>query len=198
MTGRRVLVVFAHPSHQSLNGAVLTRVLAGLERAGHEVRLRDLYSERFEPRLSLDEKRSHLASPDTKPQLARDFDDLRWCDSLVFVHPTWWGTQPAILKGWFDRVFAADVAWTLPSGAKTIRPALTNVRRIVTVTTHGSPWHVNAAQGMAGRRIAHRGLRAVCHPLCRNSWIALYALDRRTEARRERFLRRVERRLARL
>jgi putative NADPH-quinone reductase len=193
-----VLLVFAHPSRESLNGAVLTRVLQGLARAGHEVRLRDLYAEQFEARLSVAEKRAHLDAPESKPQLARDFDDLRWCDTLVFVHPTWWGAQPAILKGWFDRAFAAGVAWNLPPGATNIRPGLTNVRRIVTVTTHGSPWRVNALQGVPGRRIANRGLRAVCHPLCRTSWIALYSLDRGTASRRERFLRRVERRMARL
>ncbi len=198
MSSRRVLVLFAHPTRESLNGAVLARVLEGLNRAGHDVRLRDLYAEEFAPRLTCDEKRSHLDPPETKPQLARDFDDLRWCDTLVFVHPTWWGAQPAILKGWFDRVFASGVAWTLPAGAKNIRPALTNVRRIVTVTTHGSPWISNAAQGVAGRRIANRALRAVCHPMCRTSWIALYALDRQSSTRREKFLRRVERRLARL
>lgn len=196
MSTRRVLVVFAHPSHESLNGAVLARVRAGLQR--HEVRVRDLYAENFSSRLTAAEKRNHMEPPETKPQLARDFDDLRWCDTLVFVHPTWWGGQPAILKGWFDRAFASGVAWTLPPGAKNIRPGLHNVRRIVSVTTHGSPWRVNALQGVPGRRIVNRGLRAVCHPLCRTSWIALYALDRSTPRRRERFLRRVERRMARL
>lgn len=198
MSGRRVLVVFAHPSHESLSGAALARVRTGLERGGHEVRVRDLYTEGFEPRLSLTEKRGHLAAPSTKPQLARDFDDLAWCDTLVFVHPTWWSAQPAILKGWYDRVFAAGVAFTLPPGAKNIRPALRNVRRIVTVTTHGSPWRINALQGVSGRRVVNRGLRAVCHPLCRTSWIALYAVDRGSSSRRERFLRRVERRMSRL
>ncbi|MEN9803691.1 MAG: hypothetical protein RIS41_538 [Actinomycetota bacterium] len=195
---RRVLVVFAHPSRESLNGVVLTRVLDGLRRGDHDVRLRDLYAEEFDSRLTLAEKRGHLDPPETKPQLTRDFDDLRWCDTLVCVHPTWWGAQPAILKGWFDRTFANGVAFTLPPGAKNIRPALTNVRRIVTVTTHGSPWRVNAIQGVPGRRIVDRGMRAVCHPLCRTSWIALYALDRVSLSRRERFLRRVERRMTRL
>ena len=198
MSPRRVLVLCAHPSRESLSGAVLTSVLDGLRRGGHDVRLRDLYAEEFDGRFSVDEKRSHFDAPETKPHLARDFDDLRWSDTLVFVHPTWWGAQPAILKGWFDRAFAAGVAWTLPPGAKNIRPALTNVRRIVTVTTHGSPWRVNALQGVPGRRIVNRGLRAVCHPLCRTSWIALYSLDRGPASRRPRFLRRVERRMARL
>lgn len=195
---RRALVVFAHPSHDSLNGAALKQVISGLERCGHEIRRRDLYSENFSARLSRDEKLGHLDPPETKPQLDRDFDDLRWCDVIVLVHPTWWGGQPAILKGWFDRAWASGVAWNLPDGASRIRPGLTNVRRIVTVTTHGSPWRVNAIQGVPGRRVVNRGMRAVCHPLCRTSWIALYSVDRVSDSRRRRFLRRVERRMARL
>jgi NAD(P)H dehydrogenase (quinone) len=195
---RRVLLVFAHPSRDSLNGAVLEHAITGLDRGGHEVRIRDLYAENFSPRLTYAEKRGHLDAPETKPQLADDFADLRWCDVIVLVHPTWWGGQPAILKGWFDRVWASGVAWTLPDGASHIRPGLTNVRRIVTLATHGSPWRVNAVQGVPGRRIANRAMRAVCHPLCRTSWVALYAVDRVTDSRRRRFLRRVERRMTRL
>jgi len=194
----RVLVLFAHPDRGSFGGAVLERVSAGLQRAGHEVRLRDLYGESFESRLSIDEKRDHLSAPDTKPQLARDFDDLRWAEILVFVHPTWWGAQPAILKGWIDRTWARGVAWELPDGAKRLKPILSNVRRVVTFTTHGSPWRVNALQGVPGRRIANRSLRVICHPLCRTRWVAFYGMDSADDDRRRRFLRRVERVASRL
>lgn len=195
---RRVLVVFAHPAVESLGHAVLDAVLRGLDRSGHAVRVRDLYAEGFDARLTLAEKRGHLDPPETKPHLAGHFDDLRWCTDIVFVHPTWWGAQPAVLKGWIDRTWAAGVAWELPAGAKRLKPRLRNVRRLVTVTTHGSPWRINALQGVPGRRIVNRGLRVICHPLCRTSWIALYDVDGGDQESRQRFLRRVERRLARL
>lgn len=197
-TRRRVLVVFAHPAVESFAHAVLRSVLTGLAHAGHEVRIRDLYAEGFDSRLSVEEKRGHLAPPDTKPHLVSHFDDLRWCTAIVFVHPTWWGAQPAVLKGWIDRTWACGVAWELPAGAKRLKPRLHNVRRIVTVTTHGSPWRINALQGVPGRRIANRALRLIGHPLCRTRWIALYDMDGGDTERRTRFLRRVERRLARL
>lgn len=197
-TRRRVLVVFAHPAVESFGHAVLNSTLTGLARAGHDVRVRDLYAEGFDSRLSVVEKRGHLASPATKPHLASHFADLEWCTSIVFVHPTWWGAQPAVLKGWIDRTWACGVAWELPAGAKRLKPRMRHVRRLVTVTTHGSPWRVNALQGVPGRRIVNRALRVLCHPLCRTRWIALYDVDGGDAERRTRFLRRVERRLARL
>jgi NAD(P)H dehydrogenase (quinone) len=194
----KVLVVHAHPDSDSFDHALLERVTSGLRAAGHEVRVRDLYADGFDPRLTMVEKRGHLAPPHTKPHLAEHFDELRWCDALVFVYPTWWGSQPAVLKGWIDRVWACGVAWELPEGAKRLKPTLHNVRRIATFTTHGSPWRVNALQGVPGRRIANRSLRSICHPLCRTRWIAMYSMDSSTPRDRERFLRRAERIASRL
>jgi putative NADPH-quinone reductase len=28
---------------------------------------------------------------------------ILWAEHLVFVYPTWWGTMPALLKGFLDR-----------------------------------------------------------------------------------------------
>lgn len=189
----RVLVVHAHPDVESFNRALLDHVVSGLRSAGHELRIRDLYDGRFDSRLTTDEKRNHIAPPETKPHLAEYYEELLWCEALVFVHPTWWGAQPAILKGWIDRVWACGVAWELPEGAKRLKPTLHNVRRIATFTTHGSPWRINALQGVPGRRIVNRSLRVICHPLCRTRWVAFYRMDDSTPDRRERFLRRAER-----
>ena len=86
--------------------------------------------------------------PGVAPELQRYADDLRWAQALVLVYPTWWSGQPAMLKGWIDRVWVAGVAWDLPPGANVVRPLLRNVRRIVVIT------------GPTGRRSsvnAHRG-----------------------------------------
>lgn len=191
-------MIHAHPNPDSFSHALCRRVEDALKSAHAEVRVRDLYAEGFDGRLTLAERRSHLSPPSAKPQLRSHFDDVLWCDTLVFVHPTWWGAQPAILKGWIDRVWVHGVAWTLPDGARRLKPALRNVRRLVTVTTHGSSRIVNALQGSPGRRMVHRSLRVICHPLCRTRWIAMYGLDTATDTRRAAFLERVDDALVRL
>ncbi len=193
-----VLVIHAHPNPDSFSHAVRQRVTDGIARAGANLRLRDLYAEEFDPRLTRAERRSHLEGPESKAHLQSYFEDLTWCDMIVLVHPTWWGGQPAILKGWMDRVWVRGVAWELPEGARRLHPTLSNVRRLVTVTTHGSSRFVNALQGSPGKKVVRRSLRAICHPLCRTDWIALYRCDTATPADRARFLDRVETRLERL
>ncbi len=198
----RSYVVFCHPTHDSLTGAALQRTLAGLAAAGHEVRLSDLYADGFRPELDRADREAHMidhrAEPDRRPDISRYADNLAWCDALVFVYPTWWSGQPAMLKGWFDRVLVRGVAWDLPEGANRIRPLLRNVRTIVAVTSHGSSKLANAAEGETGKRALSRSLRAVCANRCRTTWLAIYTIDRSSVAERERFLARVERRIARL
>lgn len=193
----RALVVHCHPLEASLVAAARDRVVAGLERGGADVRLVDLYAEGFEPELSAAEHAAHLR-PGADPSLSRHVRDLRWCDTLVLVYPTWWAGQPAMLKGWIDRVWVNGVAWALPAGTNRLRPRLRNVRRLVAVTTHGSSKLVNAVEGEGGKRTITRWLRPMCHPLARTTWLALYGVDTCPPGRRAEFLDRVERRLTAL
>ncbi len=193
----RALVVYCHPNPTSLAAAARDRALAGLRSADHEVRLIDLYADDFEPAMTADERRTHK-QPGVTADLQRYADDLAWAEALVLVYPTWWSGQPAMLKGWIDRVWVAGVAWELPDGANVLRPLLTGVRRIVVVTTHGSSKTINALEGESGKRTVTRALRAMCSKRTRTTWCALYGLDRADDATRRRFLDRVERTLARL
>lgn len=189
----KTYVVYCHPLDGSYIASVRNRVLAGLAAAGHEIRITDLYAEGFRPELSAWERTHHLDPPETKPEIAPHAENLRWCDTLVFVYPTWWGGQPAMLKGWIDRVWVAGVAYELPPGGNRIRPLLKNIRRLVVVTTHGSSKWINALQGEGGKRVISRALRVLCHSRARTSWIALYGIDRASDRDRSGFLDRAER-----
>ncbi len=193
----RALVIYCHPNPESLSAAALGRVIIGLSAADHEARVTDLYVDGFDPTLSSDERRNHKV-PGVTAGLQRYADDLAWAEALVLVYPTWWSGQPAMLKGWIDRVWVAGVAWELPDGANVLRPLLTNIRKIVVVTTHGSAKHINALEGEAGKRTVTRSMRAMCSKRVRTTWCALYGVDRSTEARRIAFLDRVERLMSKL
>ena len=187
MSTKRVLLVFCHPLEDGFVPAALVRVRQGLDASGAEVRFRDLYAEGFVPELSAEEHRTHVV-PGVAPELREHADDLQWCDTLLFVYPTWWSGQPAMLKGWVDRVWASGIAWDLPEGANRLRPALRNIRRIIAVTSHGSPKHLNMLQGEGGKRVLFRSLRTMCHPMTRTNWIAYYGIDADDVTRQDAFL----------
>lgn len=203
----KTLVVYCHPCADSFVAAALEATLDGLRRGDHEVRLTDLYASDFDPVFSTDDHRAHMVdSPDrtfaADGIVARDIAshaaDLQWCESLVLVYPTWWAGQPAMLKGWIDRVWIRGVAWELssgPLGRQRLRPLLRNIRRITVVTTHGSSKAVNALEGESGKRTVTRSLRLMCSRRCRTRWVAMYTVDRSTTLQRAEFLHRVRRRL---
>ena len=198
----RVLVVHAHPSPDSFVSRLRDTVLDELAVGGHEIRHRDLWAEGFDPVFTADERLTHTGDLavklDRHPGLRGHVDDLQWCEALVLVYPTWWSGQPAILKGWFDRILMNGVAWRLPDGANRIEPMLRNVRRLVVVTTHGSSKVNNALQGESGKRTALRSVRLMFTWRCRTVWLAMYGLDGVSEKRRAVFERRVRRRIGRL
>lgn len=195
---RRVLVVHCHPDDESLAAAAKRRILAGLESAGHDVVLLDLYADAFDPRLDAEEWRANRHASEPHGVIAEHVGHLRRADTLVFSYPTWYGAQPAMLKGWFDRVLINGAAYEIVPGRTHVKGRLHNIRRIYVVTSHGSPKWLNAMQGEPGKRVILRGLRSLCHPLTRTRWIALYDVDAGDAAARRAWLDRVEQTLAKV
>jgi putative NADPH-quinone reductase len=193
----KAYVVYCHPNPESFTFAVRDRAVAALVADGHQVRMSDLYAEGFEPAMSLDERLTHQ-EPRHRPELDGYCDNLRWCDALVFVYPTWWSGEPAMLTGWLDRVLVRGIAWEMTANNARITGQLHNIRRVVTITSHGSSKFLNMIEGEAGRRVIGRAVRVLCHHYARTTWLAMYNLDRSTDAERAAFLDRVERRMHRL
>jgi putative NADPH-quinone reductase len=118
----RTLLVHCHPDPESFTTVVRDKAVATLRQRGDEVRITDLYATGFNPVLSAEERARHL-EPGPDPSVAGHAADLQWCERLVLVYPTWWSGQPAMLKGWIDRVWVRDVAFDLPSDSHRVPPA---------------------------------------------------------------------------
>jgi putative NADPH-quinone reductase len=195
----RALVVYAHPSDESLSHALFLTATKALEGAGHEVVGLDLYAEDFVAAMSAEERAAyHSDQPVCSEQVARSAELVRWADTLVFVYPTWWMGAPAILKGWLERVLVPGVAFHLDPQTHRVVSDLKHVRRIVGITTYGSGWAYVKLVNDAGRRTLLRALRMLCGRHCRSTWLALYGVDTSTAVQRTAFLAKVEQRLVRL
>ncbi|TVQ58090.1 MAG: flavodoxin family protein [Rhodobacteraceae bacterium] len=192
----RVLVVHSHPDPESFNAALCAATVAALEKAGHEVRLIDLYAEGFDPVLSREDWRGY-ENPETNGAAVADHvERLRWAEALVFVYPTWWYGLPAMLKGWLDRVWLPGVTFSLPRDGD-IRPLLTGVRKLGVVTTCGASWWLTQIVGAPGRNLLLRGCRFLMARRCRTVFLAHYSMDASTPGTRAAFLAKVERAMAR-
>ncbi|MCX7288683.1 MAG: NAD(P)H-dependent oxidoreductase [Rhodobacterales bacterium] len=195
----RALVVYCHPRPDSFNAAVRDLVMSKLQAAGAEVRLSDLYARNFQPILTGEEWHGYLDCPKNTACVAQDVADVRWCDTLIFVYPTWWYGLPAMLKGWLDRVLLPDVAFLMPDETHSdIRPALRHISRLGVFTTCGASWAMTQLVGAPGKRTLTRGVGLLCKTGKRTAFAAHYRMDSSTPESRSRHLDRVGRQMVRL
>jgi putative NADPH-quinone reductase len=184
----RALVLFAHPCGESFSAALHATVVETLERRGWDVDDCDLYAERFDPVLSAEERRGYHAVGPNTAAVQSHVDRLRAAQALVMVFPVWNFGYPAILKGFLDRVFLPGVAFRLEDGR--VVPNLRNIRRLAAVTTYGGTRLRAALVGDPPRRAFSRAVWHVCRPDSFR-YLALYDMNRATDAARSAFLARV-------
>jgi NAD(P)H dehydrogenase (quinone) len=192
----RVLVIFCHPVPESYGAALHGAVLDELRKAGHEVDDCDLYGEGFDPVLSTEERRGyHDLATNTLP-VAQHVDRLKWAEALVIVTPVWNFGWPAMLKGYFDRVFLPGVSFVMSDGK--VSGALTNIRRLMFVTTYGGDRWRALLVGDPPRKVATRVLNAVTGFKAKIDYLAHYDMNRSTDATRAAFLAKVRAAVAKL
>jgi NAD(P)H dehydrogenase (quinone) len=208
-TSRRILMVHAHPDPiNSYSAAIANQVEIAAKEAGHEIRRISLYSAKndarhgYAPKFTKEEHRlQHALGEDLdQRQLATEVKEhlrmMQWCDTLIFVYPTWWMNTPAAVKGFLDRSLVHDIAWSLPSPAQAdgtpaatgLIPKMTNITQIVGVSTYGAPYPVVTLAGDNGRRMIANAVRPIMSPAATVAWLGLYDMDITTLDQRKVFL----------
>jgi len=192
--GRHCLLVSCHPLADSLCNHLVARVNQGF--AGHpiEVEHLDLYDSDFAAPLSAAERRGYFTGEFDASALAEQIAALQRAEILVLVFPTWWFGLPALLKGWFDRVWAPGIAFdhpTEPGGRITAQ--LGGLRHCLVVTTLGSPWWFDRLIVRRPlRRILKTALIGTCAPDARFDMLSLYSAMALEQPRLNRFLARID------
>ena len=190
----KVLVVLAHPNPDSFSHAIVDRVVSTLANREHSVSVIDLYGLDYSPALTRAELSAYPTSePAIDPMVIEHTRLIQECSTIVFVYPTWWSSMPAILKGWIDRTMLPGIAFSIDPQTLKLQPGLTNVRRLIGISTFGGPRLASLVVRDNGSKIVTRSLRAVCHRRCRSTWLRMFNVDSSTIVQREKFLRRVER-----
>ena len=188
------LLVTAHPLRDSLCAHLAERAAQALIAAGHEVIREDLYAQDFAPTLTAAERRSYYAPQYDGTAVAQQAARLLEAEALVLVFPTWWFGFPAILKGWFDRVWGPGIAYDHADDLGRIRPRLHRLRHVLAVTTLGSPWWVDwFILRRPVRRVLKTALLGTCAPACRFEMLSLYKSEKLVPEAVRAFAERVER-----
>ena len=109
-----VLVVYCHPSENSFTSIVKNTFIKGLEDAGHTYVISDLYKEGFQPVMSEKEylrEGFYRADMSVSQDVIREQERINASDVIVFIYPDFWTAAPAMLEGWFQRVWTYGFAY---------------------------------------------------------------------------------------
>ncbi|NHB77678.1 NAD(P)H-dependent oxidoreductase [Rhodobacter calidifons] len=181
----RCLLIHAHPLPGSLNAHLAATVETLARAQGWQVTRRDLY-DGFDPVLTAEERAGYYATPPVT--LTDEKRELAEAQVLILVFPTWWSGFPAILKGWFDRVWTPAVAFDPAPDLGAMRPRLSNLQQVLAVTTMGAPrWIDWLVLRQPLRRALCRGIIRPCAPRARVRWLALYQAETVPAKRVQRF-----------
>ncbi|TDQ63726.1 putative NADPH-quinone reductase [Maritalea mobilis] len=191
-----VLVVSAHPLKDSLCAHLTGQIKDVLASRNAVVVHRDLYEQQFDPLLSPKERASFYKNFD-QSRLIEEISELQAADILVLAFPTWWFGFPAILKGWFDRVWAPGVAFEHAEDLSALHPKLHNLKHVIAVTTMGSPWWIDQLiLWRPVRRILKTALVGVCAPQAKFDFFVQYQAEKIDQHKLNRLVQRIRRKLA--
>ena len=175
-TPLRVFILYANPVAASFGATLHKQVVTTLRSRGHEIDDCDLYAESFNPVMGEQERmRYHNAELNRAP-IAAYADRLLAAEALVLIYPVWNEGFPAILKGFFDRVFIPGVSFKIgPDGAAI--PNLQKLRKLAAVCTYGASRTTSFLLGDPPKRVVKRLVRSMPGHAVRCDYLAYYDMD---------------------
>jgi len=147
----RHAVILCHPDPGSFDHSIARTYCEAVRHFGQEAILRDLYAIGFDPVLKANERVTvpHARLDDVRTEL----DTIEGSDVFVLIYPIWFGTAPAMMKGYIERVLGSGVR---PEAiVEQTRTRLLGGKRLLNITTSGTTDIWLNAQGQ------EEGLRSV-------------------------------------
>ena len=192
-----LLYLYCHPVPESFHAAIRAEALAGLAEAGHEVDLCDLYAERFEPVMSLEERRRYHDISKNRTGVESHVERLRAAEAIVLQFPAWCFGPPAMLKGFLDRVLLPGVSFDM-TDVSNIKPLLEKLKLVAGIVTYGRDRWSAIAMGDPPRKLVMRYLPRCATVKARAEFHGLYNMNLASEAKRKGFIAQVRAAMARL
>lgn len=146
--GKRILMILGTPKGSSLCHALAEAYVQGARAQGHVVRQLKLAELKFDPVLHDGYDQGQTLEPD----LLEAQRHIHWAEHLVFVYPVWWGGLPALLKGFFDRVFLPGFAFKYRGNSQLWDKLLSGRTADLLVTLDTPPWYFRWLYGAPAHR----------------------------------------------
>lgn len=134
---KKILILQGHPDKQSFNHALHAAYKKGALQAGAQVE--EIFVGDLPFKLSLEH--AYRQRTELEPCLIEAQNKIKWADHIVVIYPVWWGSVPAVLKGFFDRVLLPGFAWRKRENSVWWDKLLTGKTARIISTMDQPPWY---------------------------------------------------------
>lgn len=157
-TLKRIFVLIGHPDPNSFTASLAKAYVKGATSKGHDVRVQSLGEMHFDPILHNGYNRKQELEED----LSRSQENILWCNHWVIVHPLWWGSAPALLKGYFDRILLPGFGFKYEKGKALPKRLLSNRSARVMLASDTPTWWLKLVYGGGWLKIMKRQILKFC------------------------------------
>jgi len=154
----KILVILGHPDTESFCGALAEAYVKGAKATGADVRILKLGDLDFDPVLW----KGYNRIQELEPDLVKSQELIKWSDHIVFVYPNWWGAMPALMKGFFDRVFLHGFAFKYRDNSELWDKLLSGRTAHLIVTMDTPPWYYRWIYHRPGHNEMRRTILGFC------------------------------------
>lgn len=184
---KKILIILGHPVKDTFSDKLTQAYIQGAANSGADIQYLKLSQLKFDPNFSSGYRGNQELEPDLK--MAQEL--IKWAEHLVFFYPNWWGTFPALLKGFIDRTFLPDFAFRYVDKNRPPLKLLKGRSARVFVTMDNPPWYYRWVLGSPGHKAIKRAILGFCgiHPV---RITTIGPIKKSSDKQRQKWLRAVE------
>ena len=140
---KNIVLINGHPDKESFNFALAKAYAKGAKKSGAVLQVITIRDLNFNPNLQF----GYRQRTELEPDLLDAWEKIKWAEHLVLVFPVWWGSMPAIMKGFFDRLFLPGLAFKKREGSVWWDKFLTGKSARIICTMDQPPWYYRWING---------------------------------------------------
>ncbi len=154
----KTLIIYSHPDTDGYCAETLRQVEKKLKQLNKEYEIIDLYKIDYNPVLQEDEHYT-AGNKSISQQNLEIQEKIKLAQNLIFIYPIWWGSMPAILKGFFDRILTSGFAFKFKDKGG-VSGLLKNKKAVIFVSSGGP--QINYLWFDANKRIIKNKILGFC------------------------------------
>lgn len=154
----KTLIVYGHPKTKGHCSLILENIEKELKKEKVEYDVLDLYKIKYDPILHENEHYT-AGNREISKENKRFQDMIKKAKRLIFIYPVWWGSMPAIVKGFIDRVFVSGFGFKRKGN---MYEGLLKDKKAAVILTTGAPLFFYKLMGSPASKLIKKFILMFC------------------------------------